>query len=215
MPQMRAVMSGASRERAAAQQRLEEARRLEDPRAAVARTIAVAHRHVERRPRPRRGPGSRRVDRPSVAHGARSPRGTAGAAALKVRIDALHVASGRRRAGRASRLSDGVFGRLLRPEAAVAAAVVGRAQRAAPGLGHRPQAGRAVRHHHADVAAPLALDADAVRRRCPAGARARKAVITSSSWCLLIGQPRSSKSTGTWSAIGVEVASVAMYSGRA
>ena len=38
----------------------------------------------------------------------------------------------------------------------------------------------------------------------------RKAVTTSSSWCLSIGQPRSSKSTGTWSAIAVEVASVEM-----
>ena len=40
-------------------------------------------------------------------------------------------------------------------------------------------------------------------------------MITSSSWYLLIGQPRSSKSTGTWAAIGVEVARVLMYSGRA
>ena len=45
--------------------------------------------------------------------------------------------------------------------------------------------------------------------------RSGSAVITSSSWCLLIGQPRSSKSTGTWSLIGVEVASVEMYSGEA
>ena len=36
----------------------------------------------------------------------------------------------------------------------------------------------------------------------------RKALMTSSSWPLSIGQPRSSKSTGTWALIGVEVASV-------
>ena len=43
----------------------------------------------------------------------------------------------------------------------------------------------------------------------------RKAVITSSSWRLLIGQPCSSKSTGTCAEIGVEVSSVEMYSGEA
>ena len=43
----------------------------------------------------------------------------------------------------------------------------------------------------------------------------RKALTTSSSWRLLGGQPRSSKSTGTWSAMAVEVASVSMYSGVA
>ena len=44
---------------------------------------------------------------------------------------------------------------------------------------------------------------------------ASNADSSSSSWPLSIGQPRSSKSTRTWLAIGVEVASVAMYSGRA
>ena len=43
----------------------------------------------------------------------------------------------------------------------------------------------------------------------------RNAVTTSSSWRLSIGQPRSSKSTGTCAAIGVDVASVEMYSGEA
>ena len=43
----------------------------------------------------------------------------------------------------------------------------------------------------------------------------RNAVITSSSWRLSIGQPCSSKSTGTCAEIGVEVASVEMYSGEA
>ena len=43
----------------------------------------------------------------------------------------------------------------------------------------------------------------------------RNADITSSSWCLSIGQPRSSKSTGTCAAIGVDVASVSMYCGLA
>ncbi len=41
------------------------------------------------------------------------------------------------------------------------------------------------------------------------------AAISSSSWYLLIGQPRSSKSTGTCSATGVEVFSVEMKSGLA
>ena len=43
----------------------------------------------------------------------------------------------------------------------------------------------------------------------------RKALITSSSCRLLMGQPCSSKSTCTWSEIGVEVASVDTYSGDA
>ena len=38
----------------------------------------------------------------------------------------------------------------------------------------------------------------------------KKALMTSSSCCLLIGQPRNSKSTKTWAAIGVERSSVAM-----
>ena len=54
--------------------------------------------------------------------------------------------------------------RLHRAEAAVAAAVVGRAERAAAGVGDRAEARRAVRDHDADVAAPLALHADARRR---------------------------------------------------
>src|SRR5262245_35746199 len=41
--------------------------------------------------------------------------------------------------------------RLHRPEAAVAAAVVARAQRAAARVRDRPEARRAVRDHHADV----------------------------------------------------------------
>src|SRR5579862_4440830 len=49
-------------------------------------------------------------------------------------------------------------------EASVAAAVIGWTERAAAGMGHRPHAGGAVRHHHADIAPELALDADAVMR---------------------------------------------------
>ncbi len=94
--------------------------------------------------------------------------------------------------------------RLHRPVAAVAAAVVGGADRAAAGVGDRAQAGRAVRDHHAHGAAALALDADAVRAHAGPAA-GRWALITSSSWRLLIGQPCSSKSTGTWALIGVEV----------
>jgi hypothetical protein len=40
--------------------------------------------------------------------------------------------------------------------------------------------------------------------------RLRCALMTSSSWRLSIGQPLSSKSTGTWALIGVEVPSVLM-----
>src|ERR1700693_3225386 len=43
----------------------------------------------------------------------------------------------------------------------------------------------------------------------------RNAASTSTSWCLLIGQPCSSKSTLTCALIGVEVSSVSMNSGRA
>src|SRR5579875_1785534 len=48
-------------------------------------------------------------------------------------------------------------------EASVAAAAGRRAQRAAAGLGHRPEARRAVRHEHAGPPGALALDAHAVR----------------------------------------------------
>src|SRR5690349_7697744 len=53
---------------------------------------------------------------------------------------------------------------LHRAVAAVAATVVCRADRAAAGMGDRPEARRALRHHHAHRAAALALDADAVAR---------------------------------------------------
>lgn len=39
--------------------------------------------------------------------------------------------------------------------------------------------------------------------------------MTSKSWRLSIGQPRSSKSTGTLAEIAVDRSRVAMYSGRA
>src|SRR5215207_4276877 len=54
-------------------------------------------------------------------------------------------------------------GRLHRSEAAIAAAVVGGADRSTAGVRHRTKARRAVRDGHADGAAALALDADAVR----------------------------------------------------
>src|SRR5512141_129061 len=53
--------------------------------------------------------------------------------------------------------------RLHRPEAAVATAVVRRAERAAARVGDGAEARGAVRDHHADVATPLALGADAGR----------------------------------------------------
>src|SRR5271157_6601454 len=54
---------------------------------------------------------------------------------------------------------------LLRPEASVATACVPRAEGAATNLGHRTEAGCAVRDHHADRAALFALHADAVDRK--------------------------------------------------
>src|SRR5262245_26799356 len=54
--------------------------------------------------------------------------------------------------------------RLLRPVAAVTAAIICRAKRAAAGVSHRPETGRPVRDQHADVSAQLAFHADAVRR---------------------------------------------------
>src|SRR5512134_250469 len=58
----------------------------------------------------------------------------------------------------------GGVGRLGGAEAAVAAALVGRADRPAAGLGDGAEAGRAVGGHHADRAPPLALEADGVGR---------------------------------------------------
>src|SRR5271167_63812 len=55
-------------------------------------------------------------------------------------------------------------GRFFRPETSVAAARVRRAERAATHLGHRAEARRAMRYHHADRAALFALHADAVWR---------------------------------------------------
>src|SRR5262249_59610106 len=57
--------------------------------------------------------------------------------------------------------------RLHRAEAAVAAAVIARAERAAAGVGHGPEAGRALGHHHADVPRSLALDTNRMVRDGP------------------------------------------------
>src|SRR5512133_854620 len=84
-----------------------------------------------------------------------------GRAGVEGAVQADHVALGQPVTRHPGRERPGV-GLLHRPEAAVAAAVVARAQGAAAGVGHRAQARRSVRDHHADVAAALALDADAV-----------------------------------------------------
>src|SRR5262245_8799818 len=55
--------------------------------------------------------------------------------------------------------------RLLRPVATVTAAIICRAKRAAAGVSHRAETGRAVRDRHANVSAQLAFHADAVGRR--------------------------------------------------
>ena len=109
------------------------------------------------------GEARRRRDRaPSRAHGASLSSRNGSAPGVEGAVDAHEVALARPRARHPRAQRRGVR-RLHRPEAAVAAAVVGRAERAAAGVGDRPEARRAVRDHHADVAAPLALDADAVR----------------------------------------------------
>src|SRR4051794_9781567 len=55
-------------------------------------------------------------------------------------------------------------GSLFGAEAAEAAALIKRAERAAAGVRHRAEAGRAAGHHHTDGAARFALDTYAVRR---------------------------------------------------
>ena len=85
----------------------------------------------------------------------------ASAAALKVRnARAISCGASAERfpfAGKCRRVR-----RLHRAEAAIAAAPERGADRAASGMRHRPKAGRAL-DHHADGAALLAFDADAVR----------------------------------------------------
>src|SRR5947209_18160984 len=85
-------------------------------------------------------------------------------------IEPVQVALGRAELGKLLRQRHRVR-RLHRPVAAVAAAVVARAERAAAGMGDRAKARRAVRDHHADIALQLALDAHAMRRhrRLPPG----------------------------------------------
>ena len=108
-----------------------------------------------------------------------------------------------------------VFGVSIGPEAAVAAAVVRRAERAAAGLRHRAEARRAVRDHHADVAARACTR----RRRCrrdrgPAAVQERGdhleqlALVDRAAAQLEVDAARAPE-------IGVDVASVEMYSGEA
>src|SRR4029453_6901427 len=109
-----------------------------------------------------------------------SPSTRASASTLIVRLMGLARLAERRRAGvecavDAHQVSIGKpqllqprgqsrrVGGLHRPEAAVAAAVVGRAQRTAAGVRDRTEARCAVGDHDADGVAALALDADAVR----------------------------------------------------
>ena len=105
--------------------------------------------------------------------------------------------------------------RLLgRPEAAEAAARVERAERAAAGCVTGPRQG--VPCATITQGTPARLHSTQTLWLSTFGRRpAMNAPTTSSSWCLLIGQPCSSKSTWTWSAIAVEVRSVEMYSGFA
>ena len=118
------------------------------------RSLALDAGQVVRLDRARRGRLS--------AHGPRSPPGT-GRARVEGAVEADEVdllgAQPPEPAGQR-----GGVGRLHRPVAAVAAAVVGGAERPAAGVGDRSEAGRAVGDHDAHVAAALALDAHAARR---------------------------------------------------
>src|SRR5208283_321227 len=67
--------------------------------------------------------------------------------------------------GGPTRAHGGGIGRFFWLEAPVAAAIVGVAKRAAPGQRHGTQTRRAVRHHHPDRPAPPALHAHVMRRR--------------------------------------------------
>ena len=103
--------------------------------------------------------------------------------------------------------------RLLGTKAAVAATVVGRREHRIPPASPA-QTRRAARHHDAHCTPPLAFEAHTVRwgvRLAPV----QKGTDDLEELCLLIGQPRSSKSTRTWLAMGVDVASVSMYAGVA
>ena len=215
MPQIRAVMSGTSVKARPAQKRLEEARRLVDAELDLGDLVALEpHVHRPLALDPGEVVGADHPLAASLAHGVSLACAEGRSRGVEGAVDA-HRSSSSLPSSREAGVERGRVGRLHRPVAAVAAAVVGGADRAAAGVRDRPEAGRAVGHHHAHGAPPLALDADAVRAdpRPPAGRGAP--LITSSSWCLLIGHPCSSKSTGTWSLIGVEVASVEMYSGDA
>ena len=177
MPQMRAVMSGASAQRPAAQEGLEEARRLEDPQLDVldlarrgARTCIAA---LALDPGEVVGLDPCACAPSALAHAAascaRSRRGTARRVGVEACGSADEVGGRRRRGRRIQAAQRRGVGRLHRPEAAVAAAVVAGQSAPQPAWVTGPEAGRAVGDHHADVAAPLALDADAVggdRRAC-------------------------------------------------
>ena len=140
--------------------------------------------------------------------------GRPGAPALKVRNSRDDVdrraPSPRQRAGQR-----GGVRRLGRAEAPEAATVDRRAQRPAARPSHRAEARRAAATRAGRPCRAPCTPGRRCARRSPARRPARGRVITSSSWWRSIGQPWSSKSTATWAAIGVEVASVEMYSGWA
>ena len=166
MPQIRERDVGRLAEVAAAQERLEEARRLVDAQL-DGRHDAVPDAHVHARPRPRRARacscGSCACGRVSgwLMRIALLPE--LGTGRVERAEDVVQLPFGRAETLAPAREGGRVRG-LLGPEAAVAAAIVRRADRPAPGVRDRPEAGRPVRDHDADVAAPLALDADALRR---------------------------------------------------
>ena len=163
MPQMRAVMSGASVEVSAPQEGLEEARRLEDFEFHVG-NLPFLDLHEQ---------GTLAFDAGQVIDFDResssafmrfalpAERVGVGVEAAEGAQETLFAHSEFAAHPRTERAGVRSFHRTI---AAVAAAVVGGADRAAAGVSDRPQAWRAVRDHHADRAAQFALDADAVRR---------------------------------------------------
>ena len=196
-------------------------------RSGEARRSAAARRGADRRrsrrtgrPHPRRGPGRRRCTaRDELPDGSPDPlrsdrqcvlsRRNVGASTLKVLQEAhdgeVVDAESRELSGHRHRV-----GILRRAEAAVAASVVGRAQRTAAGMGDRDR-GMACRAPPSRTRSRAACTRRTRCGRARSGRRSpRKALMTSRSCPLSIGQPRSSKSTGTWAEIGVDVASVEM-----
>ena len=165
-------------QRAAAQQRFEQPRRLEDVELHRRRFVPLLKR-MRSAPSPStRVIASTRIVRTSLMLSCRLRRFSDGqpvALGSKlggIAVEAVAQAADQRLARDADRLKlvrSGSAGSAARTaEAAVTTAIVAGADRAAAVVRHRAQAGNALGHHHAHRAAPLALQAHAVHRRARA-----------------------------------------------